>query len=102
MGLGGVYVKHGLDVQEAALRDGARPGGAGWGAEPEAAWGRLWDGSGPRAVPTEPGDYPAFYAGDDRARCATARRRRWPRTTPSPVLEVIEAARRSAAESGTS
>ena len=34
-GLGGVWVKRGLDVQEAALRAGARPGGPGWGAEPE-------------------------------------------------------------------
>ena len=101
VGLGGVYVKHGLDVQEAALRDGARPGGAGWGAEPEAAWGRLWDGSGARAVPTEPGDYPAFYA----AMITALRDGEPPPVAPDDavaVLEVIEAARRSAAESGTS
>jgi predicted dehydrogenase len=99
VGLGGVYEKHGLDVQEAALRDGARPG-AGWGAEPEAAWGRLWDGSDARAVPTEPGDYPAFYAG----MAAALRDGAPPPVDPDDavaVLEVIEAARRSAA-SGTS
>ena len=45
----------------------ARGGGPGWGAEPEEAWGRLYDGAGSRAVPTEPGDYPAFYAGMARA-----------------------------------
>ena len=32
LGLAGVYVKHGLDVQEAALRAGGRPGGPGLGA----------------------------------------------------------------------
>jgi predicted dehydrogenase len=96
VGLSGVYVKRGLDVQEAALRAGARPGGPGWGAEPEEAWGRLFDGQGSRAVPTEPGNYPAFYAGMARAL----------REGASPpvdaaeavaVLEVIEEARRAGA-----
>ena len=54
-------------MQEAALRAGGRPGGPGWGAEPQEAWGRLYDGSGARAIPTAPGDYPAFYAGMARA-----------------------------------
>ena len=95
VGLGGVYVKHGLDPQEAALRDGARPG-PGWGAEPEGAWGRLHDGSGSRVVPTEAGDYPAFYAGMAR----TLARGRPPPVAPEEavaVLEVIEEARRAAA-----
>jgi scyllo-inositol 2-dehydrogenase (NADP+) len=92
VGGGGVYVKHGLDVQEAALRAGERPG-PGWGREPEAAWGRLWDGTGSRAVPTEPGDYPAFYAGVARA----VRDGEPPPVEPADavaVLEVIEEARR--------
>ena len=94
VGLRGVYVKHGLDVQEAALRAGERPG-PGWGAEPERAWGRLWDGSGSRAVPTEPGDYPAFYAGVARSLRDGAP----PPVDPGDavaVLEVIEEARRAA------
>ncbi|MET9884873.1 Gfo/Idh/MocA family oxidoreductase [Streptomyces sp. NPDC006430] len=63
------YVKYGLDPQEAALRDGQRPGDAGttWGLEPEHLWGRLGSGESPLTgggapVPTAPGDYPAYYA----------------------------------------
>jgi predicted dehydrogenase len=95
VGLGGVWVKRGLDVQEAALRAGARPGGPGWGAEPLEAWGRLYDGAGSRAVPTEAGDYPAFYAGMARA----LRGEGAPPVDPEnavAVLEVIEDARRAA------
>lgn len=35
------YVKHGLDPQEAALREGARPGASDveWGTEPQELWG---------------------------------------------------------------
>ena len=95
VGRGGVYVKHGLDPQEAAIRAGERPG-PGWGREPEEAWGRLWDGTGSRAVPTEPGDYPAFYAGVARA----LRLGEPPPVDPADAvagLEVIEEARLSAA-----
>ncbi|MFD6184033.1 Gfo/Idh/MocA family oxidoreductase [Streptomyces goshikiensis] len=66
------YVKYGLDPQEAALRDGLRPGsGAGsdqpWGEEPEHLWGRVGSGESPLTgggtpVPTLAGDYPAYYA----------------------------------------
>ncbi|MDN3269182.1 Gfo/Idh/MocA family oxidoreductase [Streptomyces sp. MA15] len=101
------YVKHGLDPQEAALRDGARPGasGAAWGTEPEELWGRLGAGESPvtgggRAVETLPGDYPAYYAAVARALRDGG---------PNPVtaleaaaaLDVLEAARRSAAEKVT-
>ncbi|MDT3728027.1 Gfo/Idh/MocA family oxidoreductase [Streptomyces sp. DSM 41972] len=101
------YVKHGLDPQEAALRDGSRPGasGTGWGAEPEELWGRLGAGESPvtgggAPVPTLPGDYPAYYAAVARALHADG---------PNPVtaleaaaaLDVLEAARRSAAEKVT-
>ncbi|MEV0499434.1 Gfo/Idh/MocA family oxidoreductase, partial [Streptomyces spectabilis] len=63
------YVKYGLDPQEAALREGRRPGGGDaegpWGAEPECMWGRLGSGESPltgggRPEPTLPGDYPAY------------------------------------------
>ncbi|UGS36840.1 Gfo/Idh/MocA family protein [Capillimicrobium parvum] len=91
------YVKHGLDVQEAALRDGGDPGGTGWGREDEAAWGVLGTDGNQRRVETEPGDYGAFYRGVAAALCDGA---------PPPVdpadtvagLEAIEAARRSNAE----
>lgn len=65
-GTQGSYVKFGLDPQEAALKDGCLPGSAGWGSEPEAAWGALDTGLDGLhflgKVETLPGDYPAFYA----------------------------------------
>lgn len=95
------YVKYGLDPQEAALREGRRPGaGARWGTEPESMWGRVGAGDSPltgggRAEPTLPGDYPAYYAAVAEALLAGG---------PNPVsaleaaaaLDVLEAARRSA------
>ena len=39
LGSEAAYVKHGLDVQEAALRAGAGPRDPGFGEEPRAAWG---------------------------------------------------------------
>src|SRR5690606_9223468 len=101
------YVKHGLDPQEAALRDGLRPGqdAAGWGTEPEELWGRVGAGESPvtgggRAVQTLPGDYPAYYT-------AVARALRDGGPNPVTAQEaadargVLEAARRSAAEKVT-
>ncbi|MFE2726815.1 Gfo/Idh/MocA family oxidoreductase [Kitasatospora sp. NPDC059327] len=90
------YTVHGMDPQEAALRDGRRPG-PGWGEVPEADRGLLGTGDGTTAHPSLPGDYPAFYAGVARALTEG---------TPPPVdprdavaaLVVMEAARRSAAE----
>lgn len=98
------YVKHGLDPQEAALRDGQRPG-TGWGMEPEELWGRIGAGESPvtgggHPVPTLPGDYPAYYAAVAEALLSGG---------PNPVtaleaaaaLDVLEAARRSADEKVT-
>lgn len=102
------YVKYGLDPQEAALREGLRPGDEGrtaWGAEPESAWGRLGAGESPltgggEPVPSLPGDYPAYYPAIARAL----------RTGGAPVvtaveaaaaLRVLEAARASAVEGRT-
>ncbi|WP_367322828.1 Gfo/Idh/MocA family oxidoreductase [Streptomyces sp. HUAS ZL42] len=101
------YVKYGLDPQEPALRDGARPAAtAGWGTEPEELWGRVGAGGPPsggespltgggRREPTLPGDYPAYYAAVAKALLHDG---------PNPVtaleaaaaLDVLEAARRSA------
>ncbi|QNP72497.1 Gfo/Idh/MocA family oxidoreductase [Streptomyces roseirectus] len=98
------YVKYGLDPQEAALREGARPG-AGWGEEPEELWGRIGAGESPAtgggtAFPTLPGDYPAYYAAISEALTDGG---------PNPVsaveaaaaLDVLEAARRSARDGST-
>ena len=88
------YTKHGLDIQEEALRAGRSPTEPGWAEEPEDRWGRLSTGEELRAVPTEPGNYSAFYE-------AVAAKLR--KGGPAPVdpidavgvLEVLEAARRS-------
>jgi predicted dehydrogenase len=96
-GTHGAYIKHGLDVQEAALRAGARPGGPSWGVEERDHWGWLGMGDERRHEPTEPGAYPAFYAGVERAIRGNA---------PPPVsvaeavasLTVVEAALRSGRE----
>ncbi len=61
-GLAGEWEVGGLDPQEAALRDGARPGDPGFGEVAEPGWGLLADGAGPRRVPSARGDYAAFYA----------------------------------------
>lgn len=99
LGSRAAYVKHGLDVQEAALRGGWTPG-PDWGEEPEAAWGRLGAGDQWTSVATERGAYPEFYA-----RVAACLRD----GAPPPVdpadavaaLNVIHAAQRSAAERTT-
>jgi predicted dehydrogenase len=96
LGSAGSYTKHGLDVQEEALRAGRRPDGPDWGTEPHDRWGVLAGDDGERPVPTERGDYGRYYA----ALVATLRD-----GAPVPVdardavagLAVIEAARRSAA-----
>jgi predicted dehydrogenase len=68
LGSAGGYVTYGLDPQEAALREGLRPGeGSAWGAEPEQAWGTAGTDERPRPVPSLPGDYPAFYAAVEAA-----------------------------------
>jgi predicted dehydrogenase len=95
VGTDGTYVVHGLDGQEAALRAGGSPRDPGWGETPEELWGVLVGREGRRPVPTERGDYPAFYAG-----VARALREGGPMPVDPDdavaVLEVIDAARRPA------
>jgi predicted dehydrogenase len=91
LGTSTAYTKHGLDVQEDALKASARPGDPGWGEEPPSSWGHLGD----TAIPTKPGSYQYFYAA-----MASAVRD----GSPVPVapesaiatLEIIEAAHKSA------
>ena len=97
LGTDAAYVKRGLDVQEDALRAGARPGDPGFGLEPRAAWGLLGGEEDAAPVETQPGRYVEFYERMERAIRAGE---------PPPVplaagiatLRVIEAARASAAE----
>ena len=58
------YSVHGLDVQERSLRfDGMLPTDPAYGVTPESEWGLLGTGDDLAPVPTERGEYPAFYAG---------------------------------------
>lgn len=96
LGTSGGYRIFGLDGQEDALRAGRRPDteDGGWGTEPESRTGILSGSAAPEAIPTLPGDYPAFY-------------REWSSALhgqgPVPVdpadaiagLRIIEAAQRS-------
>ncbi|MES4891360.1 Gfo/Idh/MocA family oxidoreductase [Streptomyces sp. NPDC096012] len=100
------YVKYGLDPQEAALREGSRPGTAPeWGTEDQALWGRIGAGESPLSgggtpVPTVPGDYPAYYAA-----VAAALTGAGPNPVPAleaaAALDVLEAARTSARDKVT-
>ncbi|NED81855.1 Gfo/Idh/MocA family oxidoreductase [Streptomyces sp. SID11233] len=100
------YVKYGLDSQEAALREGARPSAdEPWGEEAEELWGRLGSGESPLTgggapVRTLPGDYPAYYAAVTDALRGKGEN---PVTAlqAAAALDVLEAARRSAREGVT-
>nr|CEL21422.1 Myo-inositol 2-dehydrogenase [Kibdelosporangium sp. MJ126-NF4]CTQ96011.1 Myo-inositol 2-dehydrogenase (EC 1.1.1.18) [Kibdelosporangium sp. MJ126-NF4] len=91
LGSASAYTKHGLDVQEAALKAGHGPGSPGWGEEPPEAWGLLGATGETTPVPTKAGSYQYFYA----AMVATLRD-----GAPVPVapesaiatLEIIETA----------
>lgn len=93
------YLVTDVDGQEDALRSGARPGhGSAWGVEPRERWGLLVRGDERDRVESEPGAWPEFYAGVERA----IRSGGPPPVDPRDavvVLDVLEAARRSA-ESG--
>jgi scyllo-inositol 2-dehydrogenase (NADP+) len=98
LGTRAAYVVAEVDGQEGALGSGRRPDDPGpWGIEPESRWGRLVKGEESEAVPSEPGAWPAFYAELERA----LRMGGPPPVDPADAvatLEVIDAARRSAAE----
>lgn len=100
-GLRGSYTKMGLDPQEPFLRDGGRPGDRGWGIEPPEVWGRISTETGgvhlEGSVETLPGRYDVFYSQVAETLRAGARVPVDPRDSLRG-LELIEAAKRSAAE----
>lgn len=100
LGSAAAYLKHGLDVQEDALRRGMRPGERGWGEEAEHRWGQVGTEDELRPLRTEPGSYESFYRG-----VVAAIREGAPppveATDAVAVLDIIEAARRSDAEAQT-
>jgi predicted dehydrogenase len=63
-GTRGSYVKHGLDVQESALRAGAIPGQVGWGvdARPGELHEATDEGVRVSSLPGIAGDYRMYYA----------------------------------------
>jgi predicted dehydrogenase len=91
------YVKFGMDVQEDALRRGELPTSPSWGEEPESSWGRVGTDEDFRPVRTKRGNYGELYR-----RLAEALRTGGPMPVDPndavAVLDVIEAARRAAAE----
>ncbi|SKB96204.1 oxidoreductase [Luteibacter sp. 22Crub2.1] len=100
-GDGGSFVKYGIDGQEAALREGRRPGGANWGEDEPASFGRFTDADGSTTViDTLPGRYTAYYEGvaaairEGATLPVAAREAR-------DVIRVIEAAQLSARERRT-
>ena len=93
-GLRGGVETSGLDVQEAQLAKGVRPGDPGWGAGADA---RLAGADGDRRVALEPGAYEQFYAGV----VSWLRDGAPPPVDPAEslaVLRILELARLSAAE----
>jgi predicted dehydrogenase len=89
------YTKFGLDVQEAALRAGERPG-PGWGIEPPDRWGQLGVDGDLRPAPTEPGVYSRFYEGV----VAALERGDPPPVAPEDAVRVIEVIERARALTG--
>lgn len=67
LGASAAFEKFGLDPQEEALRAGGKPDRAGWAPEAKELWGAIEAGDALRIVPSEAGDYPAFYAQTARA-----------------------------------
>ena len=88
----GTYTKHGMDVQEDALRSGARPGGPAWGLEPRENWGVISDGTTTTTVPTDAGAYQDFYA-EVAASLTTGAPPPVNPADAAAVIEVIERAR---------
>jgi predicted dehydrogenase len=103
LGSEAAYVKHGLDVQEDALRSGAGPADPGFGEEPREAWGLLSAGDDAKPVKTERGRYVEYYermerAIRGRANASPAELPPVPLAAGIETLRIIEAARTSAAE----
>lgn len=63
LGSESAYKVYGLDNQEPFLKEKRWPGSDGYGITPESEWGSVGAGDVVEPVPTEAGDYPAFYAG---------------------------------------
>jgi len=63
LGSEAAYKVYGLDNQEPFLKEQRWPGSEGYGVTPEFEWGTVGVGDDLTVVPTEAGNYPAFYEG---------------------------------------
>jgi predicted dehydrogenase len=96
----GSYIKHGLDTQEAGLKEGVRPGTQGFGAEARpGSFTPVADGVPGEATPLrgEAGDYRAYYAALRDAILGKGPNPVTPREALD-TMRVLEAGKRSAAE----
>jgi scyllo-inositol 2-dehydrogenase (NADP+) len=101
LGMRGAFVVPEVDGQEDALRAGRRPGGPeAWGVEPPERWGSIVRGAESEPVPSEPGDWPAFYSLLARAIRGGGPPPVDPRDAVA-TLDVLDAARRHAADCHT-
>lgn len=101
LGSRGTWIKRGLDVQEARLKQGRDPRQPGFGLAPEDEWGVLYDGDQMHRIRSEPGAYAHFYAELVRA----IQTGEPPPVDPADavaVLEIIEAARSGSPAPGRS
>ncbi|WP_161889052.1 oxidoreductase [Pontibacter russatus] len=101
----GSFLKYGMDVQEAALKEGKAPkGAADWGIEPEDIWGRLNtqinDQHITGRIESETGDYTAFYQNVYAALTGSGELEVKPEQARN-VIRVIELAMQSHAEKRT-
>ena len=86
LGSRAAFTKYGMDVQEDALRAGARPGHRGWGEDAAERYGLLGAGDAADPVPTERGAYEEFY----RALARSLRDGTPPPVDPEDAVRVLE------------
>jgi len=60
-GTKGSFVKYGIDPQEETLRAGGKPGDPTYGIDAPENYGTLTTGTGRSSIPTETGNWRAFY-----------------------------------------
>ncbi|QNL48600.1 oxidoreductase [Olivibacter sp. SDN3] len=103
-GTDGAFVKHGVDPQEVALKEGRTPlNTSNWGEEPSDIWGILhtdtkgsgFDARGP--IPSKKGNYPGFYENVRDAIHGTAELVVKPEQAKD-VIEILELGLKSHAE----
>ncbi len=99
IGSGGSYCSAGTDVQADAISAGRRPADDpdAWGRESPEHWGTLITASGARRVPSEQGCWQSYYTQLGRA-VRGAGDSPVPAADAIAVIDVIDAARRSATE----